>query len=62
MTYWLAFPLAFFMLSPLLLGRWSGSYVGDKFQMSIEEAWSADSDAARGQVRTSEGTVGPPRN
>jgi hypothetical protein len=62
MTYWFAFPLAFFMLSPLLLERWSGSYVGDKFQMSIEEAWSADSDGARGQVRTSEGTVGPPRN
>ncbi len=62
MTYWLAFPLAFFMLSPLLLGRWSGSYVGDKFQMSIEETWGADSGGGRGQVRTSEGTVGPPRN
>jgi hypothetical protein len=62
MTYWLAFPLAFFMLSPLLLGRWSGSYVGDKFQMSIEETWGADSGQDTGQVRTSEGTVGPPRN
>ncbi len=62
MTYWLAFPLAFFMLSPLLLGRWSGSYVGDKFQMSIEEAWGAEAPGAAGQVRTSEGMVGPPRN
>lgn len=61
MTYWLAFPLAFFMLSPLLLDRWSGSYMGDKFQMS-EEIWDADTARDAGLVRTSEGMIGPPRN
>jgi hypothetical protein len=62
MTYWLAFPLALFMLSPLWLDRWGGSYLAEKFQLSTEEAWDADSAGGRGQVRTSEGMVGPPRN
>ncbi len=63
MTYWLAFPLALFMLSPIWLDRWGGSYIGDKFQMSLlEEAWDADTAREAGQVRTSEGMIGPPRN
>ena len=61
MTYWLAVPLTLFMLSPLFLDRWGGSYVADKFQMS-EEILDADTGRNAGQVRTSEGMVGPPPN
>jgi len=62
MTYWLALPLAFLMLSPLWLDRWAGSYVSDKFQMAVEEAWDTGAGQDAGQVRTSEGMIGPPRN
>ena len=60
MTYWLALPLTLLMLSPIWLDRWGGSYLADKFQLSIEEAWDTGQDA--GGVRSAEGTVGPPRN
>ena len=61
MTYWLAFPLTLVLLSPIWLDRWGGSYLADKFQMS-QETWGTESDGSGGGVRTSEGTVGPPRN
>ncbi len=62
MTYWLAFPLALFMLSPIWFDGWGGSYLADKFQISVEEAWDSDAGREAGQVRTSEGAIGPPRN
>ena len=62
MAYWLSLPLAFFLLSPLMLGRWGGSYVADKFQMSLEEVWDTGQGQDSGGVRSAEGTVGPPRN
>ena len=61
MTYWLALPLTLFLLSPIWLDRWGGSYLADKFQISPDQAWGEDLGDG-GQVRTSEGTVGPPRN
>jgi len=61
-TYWLAFPLVLFMLGPIWLDRWGGSYVGDRFQMAVEEAWGADTAREAGQFRSSEGMIGPPRN
>ncbi len=50
------------MLSPIWLDRWGGSYIVDKFQISMEEAWDSDAGREAGQVRTSEGAIGPPRN
>ena len=61
MTYWLAFPLTLFLLSPMWLDRWGGSYLADKLQIP-QETWGTESDGRRGQVRTAEGMVGPPRN
>ena len=60
MSYWLAFPLMLFLLSPAWLDRWGGSYLAEK--LSIEATWDAGAAGNDGQVRTSEGMVGPPRN
>ena len=59
---YLAIPLALFMMSPLWIGGWGAAHLADKIQRSIEEPWDQGLENEAGGVRTSEGTVGPPRN
>lgn len=62
MIYWIALPLAVFMLNPMWLNNWTSFYAGDEFQISVDGAWSRDAGQDGGQFRTSEGMIGPPRN
>ena len=57
MIYLTAIPLALMMLGPV----WWSAHLGSKFQMS-EEVLDVDTGTESGQVRTSEGMIGPPRN
>ena len=59
MGYWLAFPFALFLMSPLWGGGWG---VSSDNLLKDQAAWDGSVPGNDGQVRTSEGMIGPPRN